>query len=43
MHVHDKLYKMHRSPPLAGFYATARHRQRFGESALTPVFYQEHF
>ena len=28
---------------LPGFSATARRRQRFGESALTPVFYQEHF
>ena len=27
----------------AGFSAMARRRQRFGESALTPVFYRKHF
>ena len=36
------VYK-HGSPPKAGFSATAPHRRRFGESALTPVFYRKHF
>ena len=43
LHQRTHMFYQHRNPPLAGFSATARHRRRFGKSALMPEFYRKHF